>query len=344
MARAGDGGDRWYPVGRGWFLVSVQVPPVAKWASAGTALELLAPNGAVHRVYSAGDSFAPSFWSGDGRRALVFGPQSIAGTVVDLVSGVATPVRLPPGSYPVGFTPSPGLGILTYAQSPNGLGTLQRRSLNGADPVTLARDVTSAGDPFDRAVTTEDGRDVLVVQGGDFVLVPVSGAEPITRVRPAGSCIPVRLWSKTELLAQCNAMQTGRGWLEVQPLSGAAPRVIARDGTGDEVAVNLNAFPASGGVYSRTATGCGPGWISRVGANGAISPLLSTDGKRYWSTLLTSDGTNLAVVMEEADCMGGHKTSLIWMNPQTLATRTLFSADSGQSPMFLPFPTYNGME
>ena len=59
--------------------------------------------------------------------------------------------------------------------------------------------------------------------------------------------------------------------------------------------------------------------------------------------LLTSDYTDLAVLISGSDCEGAPRVSLAWLNPVTEKTRTIFAA-TGPDANFLPFPTYNGVE
>lgn len=334
-------GDTHPHPGPGWFLAAMVTRPAKSTPT--TRLELVAPDGAIHPAFAASGDFLPVAWSGDGQRVVLVGTLRPTGKrvieVVDLFAGRVTPVALPAGSdvaQVVGFTRPEGLALLTMRYSKTG-GILERRSLAGADPVILATKVGGGA-----VVSTADGQALLVAQGNEIRLVSNRGSGAPTPIVASTGCVPVRLWSTTELLAECGEYGTstaGTGQLERLPLAGGATHIVARD-TPNPLAVNTDAYVARGGIYARTEGACGSGWISRVAADGTISRLSTPNTPPFAYELLTSNGTDLALIVTDGDCTDG-QTSLVWMNPQTRSIRTLISVPKGRSAGFLPFSTYD---
>lgn len=349
LAATSSGSTRhWFNVGPGWILDS-------RTLNTGTSrsviwVELIDPHAAVHRVFQAPGDAQVGAWSPDGRRALLegfFRSKRYAAEVVDLRTGGVTHVSVPgisSSTRVLGFTRPDGTGLLTLNEAAAG-GTLQRRALDGSHPVTLATHVSWSW--FGTAVSTADGQAYLVVQNDQIVLVPDHVTSVSVALAGSAGCVPVRMWSRSQLLALCGESDAtallGTGRLELLPLQGGAVQVLARD-TAYPLQINADAYVARGAVYAKTMTGCGPPWISRVARNGTVSPLPTTKNGPVAYTLLSSNRRDLLVELTRAGCIGGTRASLAWMDPATQTTRLIVSLPMSQGPTFLPFPTYNGVE
>jgi hypothetical protein len=337
----GSGGAWINAVGRGWFLGAVsRVPTKGPWT---TAIDLIAPHGSVRNLITVRGFMDPVAWSGDGRRVLLSGQLTRMGAsvneVVDLTTGEITPIAgLPAAGVPIDFTRPDGLELLNLVTL-GARDVLQRRTLNGGKPVTLASDLNPGTSP----VSTPDGQALYVSEPGGIKLVSNLGTGPVATVPDSAGCAPVRLWTRSELLAQCGDLggTIGHGHLEVLPVAGGHRRLIAND-VAQPITININAFAVGKDIYTATSGGCGAGPIGRIGPGGAFYPITSTSEPPVYG-VLTSNGTELAAKATDYGCENGPRVSLVWLNPQTFRTRTLFSV-TGRPAYFLPFPTYNGLE
>jgi hypothetical protein len=326
--------------GPGSFLAVVVHGPSSSTPT--TSVQLISSSG-VQRLTTLKGAMSLVAWSGDGRRALVEGEVRQGGPVVielvNLPGGAVSPVALSSGyeTQLLGFTRPRGLAILDVAIRDGGGWTLERRSLSGSNPVTLAKGVDAAA----AVVSTADGWAYLVGAGGEVKLISNRVGVAQIVIPHSTGCQPVRMWSTTTFLAHCGDYM-GRGRLEVLGVKGGTPQLIARD-TAKPFATNAEAYPGKGGIYTRTEGACGSQWISHAGTNGVIKPIVNPGGSVEYS-LLTSNGSNLAVVMTGTPCGSGSRTSLGWMNPETRSVHTIYTTAASPFAGFIAFPTYNGVE
>jgi hypothetical protein len=154
MLAAGQTGSRsaipWSLIGPGWTLAEVSTAQPASNGSAtgaGTNVTYLVdPEGGKYRIRSTYGAAAPDLlaWSGNAKEALygVGGGQSYG--LLALASGSMTPLALPAGVTPLGFTRPDGLNILAVQQASSRY-RLERYNLGGGYQATIAAMPRPAG-------------------------------------------------------------------------------------------------------------------------------------------------------------------------------------------------------
>lgn len=326
----------WWSVGPGWFLVSVDSPA--------RHLLLVDPDGRHFPVFDVSShSWQVVGWSGDGQRVLLQADTRrfpAATEVVDLRTGRMWRPILPHGVGVVGFTRPLGLGLLTAVVSKQEDGSdthyrVERRSLYGADPVVLSRDVVP--DMYaQHLVYTPDGAHVVTTIAGQLSLVSNATGAVVRTLGPAQMCSsPVRMWDVTHVLALCS---TG---LYLQPLDGGSPAPLVspdtRHGPDD---VDINVFRTSGGgLYTDSLGACGYEFVGRVGRNYRVHetkiPNVTQNSKP-----LAVRGSTVAVeaVLGCEEPQKPQAPSLFWWDPKTGHEQVIWAPKQGdQDADFIPF-------
>jgi len=322
----------WRKVGPGWALAmySANVGGEGVKPKAGpSTLYLVNPQGGRYKLvtWSARNPRSRWFllgWSGDVSRALFVSPAGFPGESghehvdqLQLRTGRVTGFTLPVGVAAVGYTRPDGLNIVAERAAPGanvGPVTVQRYSLTGKLQKNLLT-VKSGGFPSvadnsngtELAVGARNGLKLISNAGGVIRKLPVPGVTE--------SCIAVRWWSSTTVLATCG-VTNGLGprmWLV--PASGARPTALTPVRTASNSSFDLgdfNAWKLSSGLYVDASTGCGAGLIGRQPAHGK-EQLVTVPGAP--SSLIVNATRSTLMVERISECSPA--TSLVWFNPAT---------------------------
>lgn len=357
----------WSIVGSGWTLTEVSSAPAgAGFTATGAHVTtyLLDPAGGKYQVESAAGP-APLLlaWSGNAQYALFATQPGPSGTSVtydllSLTTGDMSPLVLPAGVTPVGFTRPDGLNILAVNQTAQQF-QLERVNLQGAFQKTIGSlprktgtlgwqafcalscgAVSSPDGDFAVWGVTGDQMQLLSNAGGAVIRnldVPDSGSPP--------SCVPLTWWNDTTVLASCSVTghrYESRLWLV--PADGASPTPLtSASGIGEGSHVMTGAWQGPDGVYvnettTRQCPGAptGPGGLALATASGGSLQPVSVDGTTNNHTAVVAASAGRLLLLAQSSCPG--TSSLVWLNPSTGATENVLSAPTGQAGVMAAVP------
>jgi hypothetical protein len=358
----------WSLVGRGWTLAefSTAAPNSAGQASGGGSYTtyLVDPEGDKYEVTASSGGTEPDLmaWSGNAQTALLGTASGAAGSyeLLNVQTGQLTPLPLPAGVVPVGFTRPLGTAILAVRQGPVEF-HLQRYDLNGHLQTTLAWLPRKAGESLGWngcasgtacAISSPDGlSDVWGVAGREMQVLSNAGGK-VTRlhVQSSGhppSCVPVSWWSDTTILADCAVGNlpddATRLWLI--PEDRATPTALTPAAAAGDGRIAGAWLAGQTYVTSVTSRQCqsapgGPGGLEIAplsqGTNAAITIPHSTGN---FSTIVGTQGKRL-LVLAQTHCPG--TSSLLWFNPSTGHSEMAISAPSSEVGVIAAVPFGNG--
>jgi hypothetical protein len=301
-------------------------------------------------------------WSGNDTTAL-FGTHAAAGStngyqLLDVRTGQLTPLLLPAGVVPLGFTRPDGTAILAVSEEPAKL-HLQRYTLTGQLQASIASLPRKAGETLAPngcasacALSSPDGlTDVWGILGRGMQVLYNNGSKPhMLRVKGSGhpsSCIPVTWWTDTTVLASCVA-SAGQSQLWLVPAAGGpSTPLTAAAGSPSGDGNIVGAWRAGGAVYVTQTSfhqcpsaPSGPGGLDIVPLNQGTSAAITVPGSTHnVSTLVATQGSRL-LVLTQTRCPG--TSSLLWFNPSTGHSETVLTAPASEVGVIAAVPYGNG--
>lgn len=291
------------------------VPPDGGPGDAMT-LDLISPDGTRYPIASWPDNVtAPGlmYWSPDGTRALLSTYQSSNGTVtyqqITLATGVVRPLKLPSGWYPIGYTTPDGLNIVAKRG-----GDLAR-----FDPGGHRQRMLGSGDGI---LYTPDG--TAFVTGTRHDLKLVSNAGTLIRSLPVpstatGSCLPVRWWTASTVLANCTSGSGYPSGLWLVPADGQPPTAVSTP-AGPPV---TGAWQFGGDRYFQCYGASDYPCLIRQATNGKATQMTVAGASGY---ILDQSATGLLIQTMPANAQSG---GLLWYDPVTGAERWLARGPAG---------------
>jgi hypothetical protein len=331
----------WASVGAGWSLAEYSGSTsggVTPRKAGATLVYLVGPSGYRDALYEwpAGQTnWTLLDWSGDKTRALFSGPDDEVGQLV-LATGKFTSFKLPGGTQVIGYSRPDGTAILATQQVMS-TDKVLRYDLAGHLEQTLASGpANSASD----AVYSPDGTSLAV--NGAKALEQVGNDGHVIRSLPVPgdpSCLPVRWWNASTILASCTAPGHTAGRLWLVPVSGAGPTALTpqRSSSGPDLG-DLNAWSLPSGLYLQATGACGVIYIAKPTSTGAAATVTVPETTGNDNQIVAADGPRL-LVRAQTSCQAS--TSLLWFNPATAATQLLIRAPSGLQGVVADIP-YQG--
>jgi hypothetical protein len=344
----------WSQVGPGWMLAiwspapglsPGQTPPpgAPTHATATTTLYLVDPAGGRYPITTfppPGDKAAPQLvdWSGDGSHALFYAQYASPSTAisVDLHTGAQT--AIPVNGSPRYTRPDGKAILLSSSYNGNTPGTLRRIDLTGNQQLTYPTDQLGGAGQFSgdylespdgtqlvlgtanlgnaRVPRTDNG---LVVMGNDGSVV-----RELPSPTPKAQCSPVRWWTSTVMLANCQASSGSQLWQV--PLDGGAPTALTAVNSGKEddpgFAGDLgdgNAWQLPSGTFLQSAGACGTEFLSRLTPDMHTTKVTVPGADS--SVRVTGATTDKLVLQAKLGC--GANTSLLTYDPAANTTDVL---------------------
>jgi tellurite resistance protein TerC len=325
--RAGQQGTRqdvpWSQVGPGWMLAT-QTP--ARSGSA-TTLFLIDPAGGRYSMDTLpANSSQPDMllaWSGDGQRALLEGDRPFSQMeVLNLRTGTGAKFSLGSEVSAFGFTRPDGTAILasTDATRPR----LERFSLTGALEQVYPSSFTGHGYfNGNSAVYSPDGTELAVSTSGAMELMSNEGkAIRALPVSPsAQSCLPVRWWTTTDLLAMCTPPHSGVSQLWLVPASGARPTALTASPASRGDLGDLDAWPLPSGTYVQDAGACGYTYLAKLQPNRQTTPVKVAGVPQGDSVIGLGSYAGRLAIQARTPC--GPGSSVLWYSPASGTTTPL---------------------
>jgi TolB protein len=238
-----------------------------------------------------GHSAGLADWSGDGTHALLehqdncpmshdttgwhcidpdAAKQHTTFTDVDLTTG-ATRTFTVNGFIDGSYTRPTGQAVLLSPRYPDPT-RLRRVDLNGAEQLTDPTDLGAAGTFTGGFLATSDG--TQLVFGGDKGLVMVGNDGVVGRQLPLPDsitdCRPVRWWTATTILADCDDVASSGGQLWTVPIDGGAPAALTAPNTGQQDSGfgpdlhDAAAWQLPSGTFLQSLGACGTVFVSRL--------------------------------------------------------------------------------
>jgi hypothetical protein len=363
----------WEQVGPGWILAALsptpgpnpdRTHPAGQPPEAPVTLYLLDPAGRRYAITTfplsptrPGDSgHTPNLvdWSGDGRHAL-FEDEFAAGgratmTEVDLATGTKQTLTAHPCcSAGVAYSRPTGQAILvadfdtSSGNYKSYRSTLERVDLSGTKLLTYPTDQLGAAGKYNGAyLQTPDGSQLILgtdhgmaVMGNDGVV-----ARQLLMPAPRSSCIPVRWWTSSVILAACNPPNISSASVDLAtqlwrvPLAGGAPTALTPV---DEQSLGYgNAWQVPSGTFLQDVPGCGgDGLLFRLTADMQTKQVTvpRVDGK---SAVFGIGVTADKLVVEASTGCGSRSKSLLIYDPAANTSTVLL--DGGVKRVML-YPT-----
>ena len=328
----------WHQVGPGWVLAQYTTAHPEGGPSGPETLDLISPSGTKYQLARWPDArTAPVLiaWSPDGKRALFQVFSGKGGTeVLTLATGKQTTFVMPGMANPVGFTTPDGLNIVGSRPSGNQV-SLARYTLSGAlaHSLGISADGTVLYEPSGAGFLTGAGHGLKLVSnnGTQIRSLPVPGST-------ANSCNPVRWWTATTVLANCDPPNTAAPRLWLVPVSGARPQALTpvRKASSSDLG-DLDAWSLSSGLYLQAAGPCGVLQIFKQARDGSIT-LVKVPHTQGDNDVLTALGSRL-LIQAPTSCTGS--VSLLWFNPGTGAEQWLIRAPANQQGVSAALPFYS---
>src|SRR5262245_31224246 len=285
----------WSKVGPGWMLalwnpITPHMPgeppapnePAPEEAT--TTMYLVDPAGNRYTIttFAADAKADPELidWSADGSHALLepngYGSSSVVS--IDLHTGART--TLPVKGYARYARPDGKELLVSTGYNGNEPGTLKRIDLTGTELQSYPTDQLGGAGKFSgRYLDSVDGTQLVlgtanlgneVVPRSDNSLVVMDNGGNIVRILPSpvpdAQCSPVRWWTSTVILADC---EFGQHLWEV-PLDGGTPTALTavNSGQGDDPgfagAGDTVAWQLPSGTYLQSTGACGTIFLSRL--------------------------------------------------------------------------------
>ena len=328
----------WHQVGPGWVLAQYTTARPDGGPSGPETLDLISPSGTKYQLARWPDArTAPVLiaWSPDGKRALFRVFSGKGGTeVLTLASGQQTTFLMPGLASPVGFTTPDGRNIVGSRPSGNQV-SLARYTLSGQFVRSLgtSADGTVLYQPSGTAFLTGASHGLKLVSNNGTQLrsLPVPGST-------ANSCNPVRWWTATTVLANCDPPNTAAPQLWLIPVSGARPQALTpvRKASSSDLG-DLDAWSLPSGLYLQAAGPCAVLQIFKQARNGSIT-LVKVPHTQGDNDVLTALGSRL-LIQAPTSCTGS--VSLLWFNPRTGAEQWLIRAPANQQGVSAALPFYS---
>jgi hypothetical protein len=301
----------WADIGPGWALAEYTTG--SRQVAGPVTLYLLDPEGGMYEVYRWPSTTQPWVlvaWSGDKSRALFEQVATSQPTLhqVTLATGQISTFTLPsPVTAVLGYTRPDGDNILVAA------GGVARYSLTGAFQAQLSTSgelasAVSSIDGLTEVVNAGTGVELVGNAGGAIRFLPVPGTSATM-----GGCTPVRWWNATDVLVACTPTQAIGPRLWLVPVSGAVPTALtpARTGDGPDFG-DADAWQLPTGLYLQAEAGCGPPFLAREGADGAVQAITVPGSS---GTVVVATSGDRMLVQEFTECLEG--SSLGWLDPAT---------------------------
>jgi TolB protein len=314
---AGQTGPRsavpWPKVGPGWVL-AIDWPGNdgffnEKVRAAVPVLYLFDPAGGRYRLYQWPKTKNPPLlwdWSGDGSRALIFGPADFEQIV--LATGKVSRVRLPKNVVPISYTRPAGPGLLTWRVVRHKT-QLSQYDLDGRLATVLLPDADGVAAVYSDsgavlAVNAPRGIWLVSSKGGVSRKLPVPGS--------GAGCAPSRWWDSRTVLAWCKATKKTRSRLWLVPADGAKPTPLTgRRGDSSADFGDIGAWSVHGSLYLQEIARSGQWRIFRQ-PTGRPSTRVRVPHVPNSDEILTSQGSRLLV---GAFGLSSDHVSLLWINP-----------------------------
>jgi hypothetical protein len=312
----------WSSVGSGWELVQYAAGAPSKDA---TTLYLVSPSGTKYSMYTwraAKTTNPPSLvaWSGDKTRALFFDDVDNKVTQLTLTTGKTSSFTLTGQTSPLGYTLPDGLNIVAVTNNSSSF-TLARYSLTGKLQKVLVRsswayEAAYAPNGVTLAIPGSKGLQLVSNAGGVIRQLSVPGTAPSV------GCAPVRWWSSSTILADCDAKGSGEPRLWLVPASGAKATALTpqRSAKGPDLG-DIDGWRLSSGLYLQSLGACGTLEINKQAANGSVTEVKVPGTPNTKDVILSADGPRLLIDPQDACLAGG---GLLWFNPGTHAEQWLF--------------------
>jgi hypothetical protein len=331
----------WAAVGAGWSLAeySGSTAGGATPRKAGpTLVYLVGPSGYRDALYDWPAGQTNWFlldWSGDKTRALFSGPDGEVGQLV-LATGKFTSFKLPGGTQAIGYSRPDGTAILATQQVMS-TDKVLRYDLTGRLEQVLASGPANADST---AVYAPDGTSLAV--NGSKALEQVGNNGQVIRSLPVPgdpSCLPVRWWNASTILASCIAPGHTAGRLWLVPVSGARPTALTpqRSSSGPDLG-DINAWSVPSGLYLQATGACGVIYIAKPTSTGGAATVTVPETTGNDNQIVAADGARL-LVRAQTSCEPS--TSLLWFNPATHAVQMLMRAPAGTAGVIADVP-YQG--
>lgn len=189
---------------------------------------------------------------------------------VDLVTG-ATHTFTVDGFIDGSYTRPTGQAVLLSPSYPDPT-RLRRVDLDGAEQLTYPTDLGAAGTFTGGFLATSDG--TQLVFGGNKGLVMVGNDGVVGRLLrlpdSITGCRPVRWWTATTILADCDDVASSGGQLWTVPIDGGAPAALTAPNTGQPDSGfgpdlhDAAAWQLPSGTFLQSLGACGTVFVSRL--------------------------------------------------------------------------------
>jgi len=316
----------WGEVEPGWALAEYTTG--SNQVAAPVTLYMVDPEGGLYRLYRWPATTEPwqlVAWSGDKSRVLLqqVGANQLVLHQLTIATGQITTFTLPATVTAVlGYTRPDGENILVDQDGVvryNLTGVLQARLSDGPDHASAV----SSPDGLTEVVSGATGLELVSNSGSMVRLLPIPGTDA-----PAGGCTPVRWWNGADVLVSCmpdtgsSTVSGPRLWLV--PVTGGTPTALTpqRSPYGPDFG-DIDAWQLPAGLYLQAEAGCGPPYIAKQAAGGALQPVVLPGSAG--NVVIATSGDRM-LVQEYSECTPG--SSLGWLNPATGARQQVLIAQA----------------
>jgi hypothetical protein len=321
----------WAKIGPGWVLAEYTTG--SSQVAGPVTLYMVDPEGGMYQLHNwpaTSEPWVLMAWSGDKTRALLEQVGVTQPTLhqLTLATGQITTFTLPSTVTQVlGYTRPDGENILVQQDGVvrySLTGVLQTRLSDGPQD---AWEVSSP-DGLTEVVSAGTGVELVSNAGGVVRFLPVPGSDATM-----GGCTPQRWWNAADIVVACTPSGAMGPQVWLVPISGAAPTALTPAATSAPDFGDMDAWQLPSGLYVEAETGCGPPFIAKQLAGGAVQAVPGGSA----SVVIATSGD--LMLTQQSGCEPG--SSLAWFNPATSAKQPVLTAQANSTGVIAAVP-YNG--
>jgi hypothetical protein len=320
----------WTQVGKGWAIVRFTTAADVTTDTGPSTLYLVNPIGGRYNLVTLANGSYVVDWSGDRQRVLLYSFVGQKNTLSEfnLVTAESRPITVTGDT--VAYTRPLGKALLTTTRNTTtGQVTLDRLGLDGAHQQTYPITTPKGGSLTGIDLYTPDGADLIASTQHGMAVFSNAGDLVRELVPPTGYsyCVPRRWWADAVIGATCYPPSPGVPNVWAFPISGAAPTAI----TTAPIAVTAtsafpfgftNAWKSPSLNFVVTGSGCGPGILDKLNAQGLGEDLALTLPSGVKGTPVVVAVYDDHLLLRSTGCSGSG-ASLFSYNPTNGGTTVL---------------------